>query len=92
MVSHERVADHWPCPCCPCPSLPHPHSNINNNNSADMFATKFEADCMSKEAGMAYRKQVLAVGGTGSIMDHLTTFLGRPPQQTAFLKSRGMMA
>lgn len=60
--------------------------------SADMFATKFEADCMSKEAGMAYRKQVLAVGGTGRIMDHLTTFLGRAPQQTAFLKSRGMIA
>ena len=27
--------------------------------SADMFATRFEADCMSAAAGMAYRKQVL---------------------------------
>lgn len=59
--------------------------------SADMFATRFEADCMNAEAGMAYRKQVLAVGGTGRIKDHLTHFLGRPPEQTAFLKSRGML-
>ena len=60
--------------------------------SADMFATRFEGDCMNKEAGMAYRKQVLGPGGTGKIMEHLSVFLGgRPPQQRAFLKSRGIL-
>ena len=60
--------------------------------SADMFGSRFAADCMSKEAGMAYRKQVLAPGGTGKIMEHLTKFLGgRPPQQEPFLKSRGIL-
>jgi Zn-dependent oligopeptidase len=60
--------------------------------SADMFATKFEADCMGKEAGMLYRKQVLAPGGTGKIMEHLTAFLGgRPPAQEPFLRSRGIL-
>jgi Zn-dependent oligopeptidase len=60
--------------------------------SADMFETKFAADCMSKEAGMAYRKQVLAPGGTGKIMEHLSKFLGgRAPKQEPFLKSRGIL-
>ena len=60
--------------------------------SADMFATRFEADCMSKEAGAAYREQVLAPGGTGKIMAHLTAFLGgREPSQEPFLKARGIL-
>ena len=60
--------------------------------SADMFATRFEEDCMSKEAGMAYRKQVLGPGGTGKIMEHLSGFLGgRAPEQAAFLKARGIL-
>mmetsp|Transcript_5301 Transcript_5301/g.12710 ORF Transcript_5301/g.12710 Transcript_5301/m.12710 type:complete len:523 (+) Transcript_5301:1-1569(+) len=60
--------------------------------SADMFATRFEADCMSKEAGMDYRKMVLAPGGTGKIMDHLKAFLGgRAPTQEPFLRSRAII-
>ena len=60
--------------------------------SADMFETRFKADCMSKTAGTAYRKQVLGPGGTGKIMDHLTAFLGgRPPQQEPFLRDRGIL-
>lgn len=60
--------------------------------SADMFATRFENDCMNKQAGMDYRKLVLAPGGTHSITDHLTKFLGRPPSNEAFLKSRGIIS
>uniref|UniRef100_A0A7S4C954 Peptidase M3A/M3B catalytic domain-containing protein n=1 Tax=Eutreptiella gymnastica TaxID=73025 RepID=A0A7S4C954_9EUGL len=57
--------------------------------SADMFHTRFEKEgVMNTKTGMDYRKMVLAPGGVGSIMDHLTTFLGRPPQQEAFLRSR----
>jgi Zn-dependent oligopeptidase len=60
--------------------------------SADMFATRFEADCMSTEAGMAYRQLVLAPGGTGKIMDHLKKFLGgREPGQEPFLRSKGIL-
>lgn len=59
--------------------------------SADMFALRFEADPFSKEAGMAYRKQVLGVGGQGKIADHLEKFLGRAPTEEAFLKSRGIL-
>jgi len=59
--------------------------------SADMFASRFQADPFSKEAGMAYRKQVLAVGGVGKISEHLAKFLGRPPKEDAFLKARGIL-
>mmetsp|Transcript_77206 Transcript_77206/g.136759 ORF Transcript_77206/g.136759 Transcript_77206/m.136759 type:complete len:722 (+) Transcript_77206:83-2248(+) len=59
--------------------------------SADMFASQFEGDPFSKEAGMAYRKKVLAVGGVGAISGHLETFLGRAPVEDAFLKSRGIL-
>ena len=61
--------------------------------SADMFATRFEADgnLMNPAVGMEYRKLVLAPGGTHNINDHLTKFLGRPPNNEAFLKSRGII-
>jgi len=58
--------------------------------SADMFSTVFEADPFDKSCGFKYRKEVLAPGGVGKISDHLEKFLGRPPTQAAFLKSRGI--
>ena len=58
--------------------------------SADMFAQCFEQDPFDAKAGKRYRDLVLAPGGVGKILDHLTTFLGRPPSQEAFLKSRGI--
>jgi Zn-dependent oligopeptidase len=61
--------------------------------SADMFATRFEKEgVMNPKVGMDYRKMVLAPGGTGNIGDHLTKFLGRPPNNEAFLKSRGILS
>jgi len=59
--------------------------------SADMFASRFEADPFSKEAGMAYRKLVLAPGGVGRISEHLEKFLGHAPKQEPFLRSRGIL-
>merc|ERR1719235_1125374 len=47
--------------------------------SADMFATMFKADPFDKAKGALYRSKVLAPGGVGKIMDHLTGFLGRKP-------------
>jgi thimet oligopeptidase len=58
--------------------------------SADMFAQCFQKDPFDAKAGRRYRDLVLAPGGVGKILDHLTTFLGRPPSQEAFLKSRGI--
>ena len=58
--------------------------------SADMFSQCFEKDPFDAKAGKRYRDLVLAPGGVGKILDHLTTFLGRPPSQEAFLKSRGI--
>jgi metallopeptidase MepB len=46
---------------------------------------------MSPKVGLEYRKIVLAPGGTHKIMDHLTKFLGRPPSNDAFLKSRDII-
>lgn len=60
--------------------------------SADMFATRFETEgIMNPKVGMEYRKLVLGPGGTHNITDHLTKFLGRPPSNQAFLKSRGIL-
>ncbi|CAD7931195.1 unnamed protein product [Amoebophrya sp. A25] len=59
--------------------------------SADMFATIFEKDPFCTEAGMAYRKKVLAPGGVGKISEHLENFLGHKPTQEPFLKSRGIL-
>lgn len=59
--------------------------------SADMFATRFEAEgILNPKTGMDYRKMVLAPGGVDNIMGHLTRFLGRPPNSDAFLRSRGI--
>jgi Zn-dependent oligopeptidase len=60
--------------------------------SADMWKGVFEASPFDKEAGMRYRKLILAKGGVGKISEHLGVFLGRPPKQDAFLESRGLMA
>ena len=59
--------------------------------SADMYATVFAAAPMNKAAGMKYRKQILAPGGTGKLAEHLEGFLGRVPDQVAFLKARGIV-
>lgn len=59
--------------------------------SADMFASRFEADPFSTEVGQAYRKMILAPGGVGSIADHLEKFLGHAPTQEPFLRSRGIL-
>ena len=59
--------------------------------SADMFESVFEAKgIFSPEAGMAYRKEVLAPGGSRDAIDSLRCFLGREPTQEPFLRSKGL--
>ncbi|GAA5933687.1 metalloendopeptidase [Sporobolomyces koalae] len=55
--------------------------------SADMFATKFKRDPMNSNAGRAYRNEILKPGASRSEMDSLVAFLGREPNNKAFLDS-----
>eukprot|EP01006_Ploeotia_vitrea_P050035 TRINITY_DN67403_c3_g7_i1.p1 TRINITY_DN67403_c3_g7~~TRINITY_DN67403_c3_g7_i1.p1 ORF type:complete len:662 (-),score=90.79 TRINITY_DN67403_c3_g7_i1:174-2159(-) len=60
--------------------------------SADMFFVRFDKEgVFNSKTGMDYRKKVLAPGGVGSILEHVTNFLGRPPQQENFLRSKGIV-
>lgn len=54
--------------------------------AADMFETIFAADAMSPASGMKYRNSILKPGGSRDEMDSLKEFLGREPNNEAFLK------
>lgn len=51
-----------------------------------MFATVFEADPMSSKSGHLYRKEILEPGGSRDEMNSLKAFLGRVPNNEAFMK------
>lgn len=57
--------------------------------SADMYSL-FEADPFNAATGRRYRDIVLAHGGQRDSMDSLVEFLGRKPNNAAFLKSIGL--
>jgi len=60
--------------------------------AADMFYTRFKKEgVMDPDTGMAYRKEILAVGGSRDAMDSLVAFLGRKPTIDAFLVSIGLV-
>ena len=60
--------------------------------SADMYHTRFAAEgIFNPSTGMSYRKNILSHGGVGSIMEHVSHFLGRPPAPDAFLRSRNLI-
>jgi len=58
--------------------------------SDDMFASRFAGKILDPEAGLAYRKEILSVGGSRDAMDSIKAFLGREPSQEAFLKQKGL--
>lgn len=58
--------------------------------SADMFATKFARDVLSPAAGKGYRDKILRPGGSIDAADMLRDFLGREPNEAAFLESKGV--
>merc|ERR1711975_86933 len=50
--------------------------------SADMFASRFEAEgIFSPTAGLSYREEILAPGGSRDAIESLRAFLGRDPIQ-----------
>jgi len=58
--------------------------------AADMFSRFQKEGVMNPATGHAYREDILAKGGTVEPMDMLKTFLGREPNQEAFLRQIGL--
>jgi len=58
--------------------------------STDMFYTKFKVDLMNSTVGSQYRDTILVPGGSCEMMDNLKLFLGREPNNTAFLEDLGI--
>jgi thimet oligopeptidase len=56
----------------------------------DMFERFDELGILDPEAGMYYRKRVLARGGSMDEMDLLRDYLGREPRMEAFLRHLGL--
>lgn len=56
----------------------------------DLFALIEEHGLLDKNIGKRYREEVLGKGGAQNPMQLITKFLGRPPQQDAFLQAYGL--
>ncbi|OQS01557.1 thimet oligopeptidase [Achlya hypogyna] len=58
----------------------------------DMFATRFQEDGLANAVtGLAYRETILARGGSVDAAEMVAAFLGRAPNDIAFLKSKGVL-
>ncbi len=56
----------------------------------DMFKRFEELGMLSPDAGMYYRKKILAKGGTEDAMDIVKDYLGREPKMEPFLEGLGL--
>ncbi len=56
----------------------------------DMFSRFEEEGYLSPEVGRAYRREILESGGSRDGIDHLRAFLGREPNNAAFLRNLGI--
>jgi thimet oligopeptidase len=56
----------------------------------DMFQRFRELGLLNPEAGMYYRKKILARGGTMDAMDMVKDYLGRDPKMDAYLEHLGL--
>lgn len=60
--------------------------------SADAFGRFEEAGVFDRATGEAYRKAILAVGGSRPALESFIEFRGREPQPDALLRSYGLVA
>jgi len=58
--------------------------------ASDMFSRFEKEGVMNPATGLAYRQDILAPGGTQEPIDLLRKFLGRDPNQEAFLRHIGL--
>jgi metallopeptidase MepB len=58
-------------------------------DAKDCFYTRFAQDPMSPTVAREFRRKVLAPGSSMNYTSLIVDFLGRPPNQDAFLKSLG---
>ncbi len=58
--------------------------------AADMYSRFAKDGLLNAKTGADYRNMILAPGGTRSAFSLITDFLGREPNQDAFLKSLGL--
>ena len=55
-----------------------------------MFDSVFAADPLDKSAGLRYRNEILAPGGSRDAKESVEKFLGRPSNNEAFLRQKGL--
>ena len=61
--------------------------------SFDMFGTRFKQEgLLNPKVGMDYRNCILRNGGSKDASEMLKDFLGREPNEEAFLQSKGLQA
>ena len=60
--------------------------------AADMYQTKFKSNPFNSTVGRQYRDTILAPGGLYDMNDNLRKFLGREPNNRAFLRGLGFNA
>ena len=60
--------------------------------SADAFARFEESAVLDRDTGAAYRRSILAVGGSRPALESFVEFRGREPQADALLRSYGLAA
>ncbi|VVT58022.1 uncharacterized protein SAPINGB_P005998 [Magnusiomyces paraingens] len=58
--------------------------------ACDMYYTKFKADPLNSQAGYEYKTKVIGPGGSRDAMDSLKDFLGREPNNVAFMEELGV--
>lgn len=63
---------------------------MSETYASDMFYTKFKGHVTNPIVGMEYRQKILEPGSTKDAIDLLKDFLGREPNNKAFLFDKGL--